>query len=220
MKPKIDTQHLSVKLNGYGSSPDPIRAIWWHQHTCVAESIDWFSDKMPSHEGMARAILDQLHKGHWDVLAGAFAQVAFEGYPHAAAMQWRTHTGMGTLTTSLRYTGERFLDPIDTLDIDKLFYRAEMVGAKTAVIRYQELVASGIKKEVARDVLPCCYRQGWDCAGNLKEWLHVLDRRLLGDTQDEARHAAYDAMEALRLWCPEVIDWYEENRAFKNKLAP
>jgi flavin-dependent thymidylate synthase len=219
MRPTINDPHLSAKLGKYGSSPDPIKAIWMHQHCCVSESLSWSADKVPSRKGMVNAILSELGHGHWDILSGSFAQIHFEGYPHPAAMQWRAHTGMGTLIQSLRYTGERFKNESD---IDVLFYNAGSATQyyRDAVSAYNTAVEDRWKKEDARNLLPSAYRQGWDSAGSLKQWLHVLERRMLGDTQLEARHAAWAAFDELREWCPEIMDWWLESRGTKNKLAP
>jgi flavin-dependent thymidylate synthase len=172
---------------------------------------------------MVNAILTQLDQGHWDVLTAGFAQIHFEGYPHPAAMQWRTHQDMGTLTQSLRYTGKQFMD--ESLTLDQLFYVANKPSIyddyfRDALNMYRRLINSGVKMEVARDLLPSCYRQGWSCAGNLKDWLHLLDRRLLADTQKEANHAAWAAVDVLTTWCPEIMNWYVAKRAGKNKLSP
>jgi flavin-dependent thymidylate synthase len=224
MRPTINDLHLSVSLCKYASSPDPIAAIWMHQHVCVAESIKWTADKLPSRKGRVNAIITEMQRGHWDILTAAHAQVHFEGYPHDTAMQWRTHQSMGTLTQSLRYTGDRFLtSDLDAQSVRSLFYVEENepdVDYADTIIAYRSAIKAGAKPEQARRRLAAGYRQGWSCAGNLKDWLHLLDRRLLGDTQLEARHAAWAAVDELRSWCPEIVDWYVENRAGKNKLAP
>jgi flavin-dependent thymidylate synthase len=223
MIPTINDPLLKVSLCRLASSRDPIAAIWMHQHVCVSESVDWTRNRRPSRKGMVNAILIELGRGHWDVLTAAHAQVNFEGYPHDAAMQWRTHQNMGTLTQSLRFTGKRFMNPFgdNPPKVAELFYGVEDESLYwPSIENYQKAINRGIKMEVARRLLPAGYRQGWSCAGNLKHWLHLLDRRLLGDTQIEARHAAWAAFDQLREWCPEVMDWYKENRAGKNKLAP
>jgi flavin-dependent thymidylate synthase len=224
MRPEINDPHLSANLCKYASSPNWVKAIWMHQHVCVADTTDWTHDRVPSRAGMINAILIELGRGHWDVLAGAFAQIQFEGYPHDTAMQFRTHQDMGTLTASMRYTGERLMIcSIDREGISQQFYLGkdtEWEPYASTILSYRAAVNKGIKKEVARRRLASGYRQGWSCAGTLKDWLHLLDRRLLGDTQDEARHAAWAAFDQLREWCPEIMDWYAESRAGKNKLAP
>lgn len=222
-RPTINDPYLKVQLCTYSSSPDPIIAIWMHQHVCVDPEVNWTGVKKPSRAGMVNAILIELGRGHWDILTAGFAQIHFEGYPHPAAMQWRTHKGMGTLTQSLRYTGMQFME--DDVPLTQLFYTANKPSNHEEYFRdslnaYRDLVYIGVKMEVARDLLPTCYRQGWSCAGNLKDWLHLLDRRLLADTQKEANHAAWAALDALSVWCPEIMNWYVEKRAGKNRLSP
>jgi thymidylate synthase ThyX len=222
MRPTINDPHLNVSLCKFASTPDPIAAIWMHQHVCVSESVNWTEDKLPSRAGMVNAILDELHKGHFDVLTAAHARISFAGYPHDAAMQWRTHQDMGSLTQSLRFTSERFFNPAAT--VDELFFKGDDLPDDfpyyDTVVNYRISIAEGVKPETARRRLAAGYRQGWSCAGNLKHWLHLLDRRLLGDTQDEARHAAWAAFDELQAWCPEIMKWNAGKRAGKNKLAP
>lgn len=218
-------QHFRARLCPYSTSPDPIRAIWIHQHVCVAESLDWANDPQPSQAGMVNAIIRELKQGHYDVLRSAHATVNFSGFPHAAAMQWRTHQSMGTLTQSLRYTGKRFQNERKLTDkeISKLFYvrHDNQIGTfRQGIFNYNTEIACGAKMEVARDVLPSGYLQGWSTSGDLKAWFHLLDRRLLGDTQEEARIAAELAVDQLTEWCPDLLGWFMKHRAGKNKLAP
>lgn len=222
----IEDKYFNVQLCGYGSSPDPVRAIWWHQHSTVSESIDWLLDREPSRDGMLNAILEQMHQRHWHVLDGAFAKISFEGFNHAAAMQWRTHQDAGTLVQSLRYTGKRFLEKeLTDEEIQKFFYcrtgsKEEIEDYRHSVLAYKKAVESGQKMEVARDKLSTGYRQGWSVGCNVTAWLHILDQRLLMDAQDEARCAAEMALIKLEQWSPEIFGWYRINRAGKNLLAP
>lgn len=218
--------HFTAQLCPYSSSPDPITAIWIHQHVCVAESLDWYNDDMPSRKGMVNAIIKEMKPGHWDVLRSASATINFSGFPHSAAMQWRTHQACGTLTQSLRYTGKRFKTDAPYMsieDLSKLFYvrdADDVQPYRQGMTNYADSLKRGMTMEQARDFLPSGYIQGWSTSGTLQAWFHLLDRRLLGDTQKESRIAAEMAMAQLKMWCPELIEWYEINRARRNKLSP
>lgn len=215
-------KYFSCQLDIGASSPDPLVAIWRHQHVCVTESLDWMSDELPSRSGMANAIIKQMKQGHWHVLCGAFAKIGFAGYPHDTAMQWRTHQDPDTLTTSMRYTHTRFMADNSYDRLEELFYfeNGHDQIIHDGLANYRELILAGTKPEVARRYLPGAYRQGWSTAGTLKSWLHVLEQRTCLDAQSEAAHAARKAVVALLDWCPELMPWWIENRAGKNKSAP
>lgn len=211
--------HFDVVLNTDASSPNPIRAIWMHQHSCVAKRVNWVYDPQPSSAGMFAAIKEQMMQKHWDVLEGAFASIQFMGFPHASAMQWRTH-GRGILVQSFRYTGEQ----LEGQPIEEAFYCRDSSTLRLlhedSIENYQALVALEQKAEVARDVLTMGVRQGFSVSKTVREWFHLLDRRLLMDTQDEARCGAEMALMELETWCPEIFGWYRKNRAGRNMMSP
>jgi hypothetical protein len=111
---------FGVWLDQDGSSPRPLQAIWRHQHVCVTEN-DFDTDTVPAKAW--NAIERELGFGHWDVLGGASLGVSFTGFPHATAMQWRTHKDTDMLCQSMRFTGKRFQAPLFNIDLDKVFYR-------------------------------------------------------------------------------------------------
>jgi thymidylate synthase ThyX len=86
-------------------------------------------------------------------------------------------------------------------------------------LAYREAIVKGEDKESARDLLASGYRQGFSVSGNFKEWMHLLDRRLLADTQLESRIAAQMALDLLCEYSRFFV-WYKDTRAGKNKLAP
>lgn len=88
------------------------------------------------------------------------------------------------------------------------------------LLEFASEFSSGIPFETARDNLPTCFRQAWIAKGTYQDWAHVLDQRLLADTQSESRIVASMILARLTELCPEIWEWYSEHRAGKNKLAP
>jgi thymidylate synthase ThyX len=218
----INDPHFRVSIDLKGTSSDLLGAVWNHQHGCVAEN-DFDLDEVPT--GAWNAIERELGFGHWDVLAGASISVNFIGFPHAAAMQWRTHKDSEMLCQSMRWTGKRFQKPLDEIDLDKAFYRKPKEDHSDSLLwhsiaTYQDLIKHGHKEEDARNYLASGYRQDFHIHGTIQAWWHVLDRRLLADAQTEARCAAAMALIQMQPLWPEAFDWYIKNRAGKNKLSP
>ncbi len=85
---------------------------------------------------------------------------------------------------------------------------------------YADAIANGLPEEAARRELKSGYRQGFTMAGSIRAVFHWLDQRTLSDTQLEAQTLAWMALDALKVWSPELFEWYVENRAGKNQLAP
>lgn len=196
---------------------------------CVAEN-DFELDTVPS--GAWNAIEREMRFGHWDILSGASASVSFVGFPHAAAMQWRTHQDTDMLCQSMRFTGKRFQKNIDEIDLSEVFYQYPWIldlrtnhsatdhFLRQSILLYQQLIKEGCREEDARNYLASGYRQDFHIHGTLQDWMHVLDRRLMTDTQAESRCAAAMAVQALHPTFPELWDWYLKNRAGKNNLSP
>lgn len=86
--------------------------------------------------------------------------------------------------------------------------------------RYNSKIQKGYAPEHARDLLPQNIRQDFVVTFNARSLLHFCDLRLPSDSQLEIRTLAEMLFEQFTKWMPEVSEWYEKNRARKNKLAP
>jgi flavin-dependent thymidylate synthase len=159
-------------------------------------------------------------------------------------MQLVRHHSAKPLVTSLRYTGKQFTDinwQSSEEDIDKLFYYSKegdyltrdgkfdiTLQAKTrfyekvrmACVDYKLDLNSNIPEEVARRGLPAGYRQSMVMSGTARTWFHILDQRLLKNSQPECQEAANLILEQLSIWYPVLFKWYTDNRAGKNLLSP
>jgi thymidylate synthase (FAD) len=150
--------------------------------------------------------------------------------------------GVFPLCQSMRYTGDRMIAAAKLqIPIESVFYcqpvgtyqtrtgtyevteydRAQYFeAAHVSTVKYALLVESGKPEEYARRVLSSGYRQNFTMAGTVRAIFHALDQRTLADTQIEAQALAWMALGKLKEWQPEFFEWYEQNRASKNLLAP
>jgi len=86
---------------------------------------------------------------------------------------------------------------------------------------YQKAVRDhGIAPEDARGLLPYNVRKHAYISGNLRAWLHVADLRNKADAQPEIQQLSNLANRELFNWCPELVDWYNQNRKGKALLSP
>lgn len=219
--------HFKAVLCPYGTTPNPAPACWYRMHTCVSENFT-MDDKLPK-DPSGSLIRNALQaKKHWHVLDGAFATVHVGGFNHDTSMQFRTHQNNDTLIQSLRYTGVRILD--QSLETESVFYVSPALpGSSQSILReknnisrvvYKEQVDNGLDLEQAKKFIEMNVRQNFSMSGTMTAWLHMLDQRLLRDTEIEAQTCAWMILDQLHIWWPELIDWYLETRAMKNNLAP
>jgi thymidylate synthase (FAD) len=154
----------------------------------------------------------------------------------------QTYPGVFPLCQSMRYTGDRIIAcakgqiPVESIfycqpvgeyktrtgtyqvtEIDRMKY---LEAAHTSASRYTDLIEAGKPEEMARRSLLSGYRQNFTMGGTLRSILHALDQRTLADSQGEAQTLAWMAIDKLKGWQPEFMDWYVQNRAGKNMLAP
>lgn len=148
------------------------------------------------------------------------------------------------LCQSMRYTGNRIANYTSynhDVDIESIFYvqpagkyptrtgfyefsesdRSEYLAEyRLGAEAYSRAVSKGQPEEVARGLLPTNFRQNFTMAGTVQAVFHWLDQRTLADSQLEAQTLAWMALDVLEEWEPGLFEWYRENRAGKNQLAP
>lgn len=221
MRKLINDPFFNVTIDENSKQVSPEKSIWAAMHTCV----DGGSSNITAPENAADAIIRHALKfGHWSVLEHASIKLDFHGFPHDTAMQFRTHQGVNTLCQSLRYSDERYTSCANgNIDPSELFYFGDNLTAsdkaKQSCQDYAEAITKGEKKESARRFLLAGYRQSFTISGTFRRWMHVLDQRLLADTQIEAQTAAWMALDLLCEYSPLFV-WYRDTRAGKNLLAP
>ena len=229
---------LRVKVDPYGSSLDAEKGIWYGQHVCVAEGFA-LDDEAPKKPG--KGIIDhQLRVEHYSVLNFGFLVLHVGGFPHSTMCQLTRHQDSKHLVQSLRYTGQRFLD--ESLSIRENFYfrplgtyqdrkgkRYEYLAqdefedmryCEKACERYRTRISQGFSEEHARSYMPYEFRQNFAIAGTIEAVFHWLDQRSKKDSQLEIQALAILALQRLKETCPNLGQWYEENRFGKGRLAP
>lgn len=237
----IQDPNFKVVLDQNASSPSPDKSIWSAQHVCVGEYFSPDSN-IPENPGEA-VIKHQLKVKHWSVLNFGYAVLHFKGFPHDTVMQLVRHQDSKPLVQSMRYTGKRMMDLVDHPEkVEDVFYctpvgkyptrtgvyevteeyrkRYFSRAYESAVEYKRNIEVYGIPEEMSRRSLLSGYRQNFTMAGDIRAIFHWLDQRTVADSQIESVTLAYMALEELKKWSPVFFNWYEENRAGKNLLAP
>jgi thymidylate synthase (FAD) len=178
-------------------------------------------------------------KGHWSPLEQAHMSVAIAYVPHDLMQQLTRHRIMSFSVQSFRYSEIN----VDSLkNIDTVVYlrqpgiykdregnsytyteaklERDRKRASVAVEAYLEDIADGFAPEHARGLLPFNLRQHLVVGGNLRAWLHVLDLRLKADAQPEIQQLCTQIEYLLTTWCPQILEWYSNNRRGKALLSP
>lgn len=187
-------------------------------------------------------------RGHYSCLNMAFVKLNCFGFPHSTVMQMVRHrdsayNDVASLVQSGRYTGARFIavegNYIDIEDVfylrppgvyrdrdgQEIVYTDEMRFADQLLIRqccerYAYRVFQGMPYEMAREIIPYCFRQDFTISGTLEAVWHILDQRTKMDAELEVRVLADKIIETLMSYAPELMQWYVSNRYKKAKLAP
>lgn len=239
-------KYFKVEVLRKTSNPQQLIYMALHQdysENFIAEELD----KIPSETKCGEIAIDRLLKGdrnHW----GCFEhpQITFNcGYfPHSVMQQARTHRiSVSFDVQSGRYTGKRILDVANgDRSVEEVFYLrptgfyTDRQGKRyeyTTVDRTEDLnlcyrmaliyadkIQDGMSEEHARGTCLFDFRQHFVVSFSLRSLLHFLDLRSKKDAQLEIQQLCELMLPHLKSWCPEVADWYIQNRLGKARLSP
>ena len=143
-------------------------------------------------------------KGHLATLRFASATFHITGISRVCSHQFVRSKHLDFLQRSQRYCNESstsFVYP--GTDKDTLISSAY----QSAMARYQELIAAGVKKEDARFVLPEGTQTELIVTGNLQSWLDFIKLRADKHAQHEIRAVAKEINNQLAKECPGLFNW-------------
>lgn len=86
--------------------------------------------------------------------------------------------------------------------------------------RYSDAMLLGVSEEHARSSLYFDYRQNFVFSCNVRSMMHLLDLRWKTDAQLECQWFCDLLFIQFFDWCPQIAEWYHENRAKKARLSP
>ena len=181
-------------------------------------------------------------RGHWGPLEHPSLTLAMRA-DTATVNQLTRHRFFSFDVQSMRYTGDRIskvasrqLLPEDVFYsrppghyIDRFGnnyeWTQEQVDESEAIayssaLDYERQRQKGVAHEQARHVLICSYYQNLIATGSLRSWLHLLDVRLLANAQSEIQELMELVALEIKLWAPEIYEWWEKHRRGKAMLAP
>lgn len=236
------------KVEVLRKTPNPQQLIYMALHQDYSEKfVVEELDKIPSESKCGEIAIDRLLKGdrnHW----GCFEhpQISFNcGYfPHSVMQQARTHRiSVSFDVQSGRYTGKRILDVANgDRSVEEVFYlrptgfytdrqgkryeytpsdRQEDINwCYKSACYYSLKIEDGHSEEHARGLIPFDIRQHFVVSFNLRSLLHFLDLRSKKDAQLEIQQLCNLMLPHLHDWCPQISEWYTQNRLHRAKLAP
>ena len=227
---------------------NPQQLIYMAMHQDYSENfVVEEIDKIPSDSKCGEIIVNKLLKGdvgHYGCLEHPQITLNCGYFPHSVMQQARTHRiSVSFDVQSGRYTGKRMLDVANgDRSIEEVFYlrpvgfytdrqgrRYEYTKAdrqedlnlclRMALI-YEEKIKNGMSEEHARGMSLFDFRQHFVVSFSLRSLLHFLDLRAKRDAQLEIQQLCELILPHLKSWCPDIADWYIQNRWGKARLAP
>ena len=97
------------------------------------------------------------------------------------------------------------IDDLDQETVSKLSSKANLLFEQSRDL-YQEMLAAGVAKECAREVLPLATPTKIYMAGSVRSWLHYIDLRSAHGTQKEHQDVAIKCREILTKEMPCVCN--------------
>lgn len=231
-------------INTLAQTPFPNTTIFLAMHQDYSEDMVSTSYS----EGYCgRLVVKRLlngGRGHYGPLEHPHITLNVGYFPHSVIQQIRTHrVGVSFDVQSNRYTGNRFLAVVrGELNIEDVIYlrppgkytnrvgdsylyskkdrEKDLELARTLIINYVDKVLDGCPYEMARIMAPFDVRQHFVVTFNVRSLMHMMDLRAKKDAQLECQWFTTLLGEKFKLWCPEIWEWYKENRLYKGRLAP
>jgi thymidylate synthase (FAD) len=240
---ELDKRLQVVKLQCY---PIPEQVIWQAGKGDYSE-VPIHTVKVPSSLECGEWIVEQLlanDRGHWGPIEHPGITFSCSGFVHNVIVQARTHR-IGTTwdVQSQRYTGKRVVKVAKKeLDVEEVFYvrpvgfytnrkgkkyewteehRQRKLGRILSECEeYADYYEQGMCEEHIRDYLPQAIRQNFVVSFNLRSVLHFMDLRSKLDAQLEIQALCDSLVPELKLWAPNVWNYYEEKRLHRARLSP
>ena len=237
-------KHLEVvKLQGY---PIPEQVIWQAGKGDYSE-VPIHKVEVPNHQECGEWIVEQLlanDRGHWGPIEHPGITFSCAGFVHSVIVQARTHRiGTSWDVQSQRYTGKRVVKVASgELDVEEVFYvrpvgfytnrkgkkyewtgedrQDELQWIVEGCKRYFVKYDKGMCEEHIRDYLAQAIRQNFVVSFNLRSVLHFMDLRSKLDAQLEIQALCDSLAPELKLWAPNVWEYYEEKRLHRARLSP
>lgn len=232
------------RVNVLASTPNPQTVIYLAMKQCHADSFISDLTKIPSEEGCGDLIVKHLlPPSHFGVFE--HPQITFNVgfFPHSVLQQARTHrVGISFDVQSFRWVYKLFIEVAEgnrsiestvylrppgryinqhsKLDYTEQMYQRDLQEAVECCKRYQQRIEEGQSPEQARALLPFEYRQHFVVSFNVRSLMHFLDLRSKKDAQLEIQQLCELILPHFQEWCPQVADWYIQNRLGKARLAP
>jgi len=188
-----------MKVTLVDHTPDPVAKIGLYAGECYNAKRDV--------ESCIRRASKCMEDGHLSTLRFAYATFHVEDISRVCLAQITRHAHLSYLVKSQRYVDEsdaRFVVPesmTQGVDLSQEVTR----HLQRSVSLYQQLRASGIKKEDARFLLPQAVATSLYITGNFQAWSDFLRLRTAKHAQWEVRHVATEIETKLAAIAPQLF---------------
>ena len=239
----VPDKRLSVRV--IAKTPNPQQVAYAAMHQDYSSNFVG-NETLPSEEKCGEIIIRRLlNAAHFGPIEHPQITFACGYFPHSVMQQARTHrVGCSFDCQSFRYTSDGIIKAawghID--DVEDAFYlrpvgnysdrqgkkyyysqiqRETDLNRRVDVSRaYRMDINSGLSEEHARGSLPFDYRQHFLVSFNARSLMHFFDMRAKKDAQLEIQWLCDLMFPHFYEWCPDIANWYKENRWAKGRLAP
>lgn len=173
-----------------------------------------------SKESLEKVIRFCVKAGHWSVLE--FANLTFRiQCPIFVARQIMRYRHASYIERSLRYCAPETMEwaqMVEDPETAESAFSDVIYHEEYSRKVYDDLVASGAKKEWARAVLPLSTSTVFLMKVNLRELLHIFDERLTPQCQAETRDVVEQMFNYTKQHFPITVDeWAKRRDALTNK---
>lgn len=184
------------------------------QRVCTYAARQCYSDKdmqeimqSTTEQDVMRLMEHCVKSRHLAVLEHASATFAVSGCSRSFMAQMTRHRHLSYSVQSqhyIRHDQGGFVVP-DSVRNVKGAYVKYIKSLAVAHRVYKDLVAAGIPKEDARQVLPNGIEARMVISGNLRAWYEFLERRLCRRNTEEIKRFSERVLEILTAACPEIF---------------
>lgn len=150
-----------------------------------------------------------IEMNHTSILEHVNVTYLIQGASRSLLAQITRHRLFSFLSASQHYIDysdfAEFVIPVELEETDKI--RDYLEANKRALEEYKTLIQSGVKHEVARQLLPNSMRNNLIITGNLRQWLNFMNQRLCNRNTSEIHYIAHVIKEDLKEYVPTIAEY-------------
>lgn len=163
-----------------------------------------------SAEGFVRRLIKNGHLAMIEHVSLSVRVICDRGISHEI-VRHRLASYAQTSTRYCNYASGKFGNEISVIcplrvQLDEYKYLIWKDAVKQAECAYMDLIAAGVKPEIARSVLPTCLATEIVITMNLREWRHFFSLRAASPAHPQMREIAHKILQMFKDFVPIVFD--------------